>query len=174
MIHDYADLTPTLHPDAWIHPSATVMGDVRLAARVSIWPGVVLRGDQGFIDIGEDTNVQDNSVAHATGDLSKVRIGARVTVGHRVILHGCTVEDDVLVGMGSILLDNCHIESWCIIGAGALVPAGMRIPTGSLVLGSPGKIVRTLTERDRAMIIGGRETYVALAKQYRADGVFHR
>lgn len=165
----YGALTPHVDPSAYLHASAHLLGDVTLGANVSVWPGVVLRGDQGAIRIGADTNLQDLTCAHATGGLSRVTIGARVTVGHRVILHGCTVEDDCLIGMGSILLDNCHIEPWCIVGAGAVVPVGMRIPSGSLVLGMPAKVVRPLRDGDRAQIEGGREAYLELARRYRAQ-----
>lgn len=166
MIEPYGDLRPEVHPDAWIHPSAQLLGDVAVARRASVWPTAVLRGDQGKVTIGEETNVQDGVIAHGTGGLSVVTIGARVTVGHRAILHGCVVEDDVLVGMGSILLDNCHVEPWVIVGAGALVPAGMRIPTRSLVLGSPARVVRTLTERDLERIRYGRSEYLKLIDGY--------
>ncbi len=167
MIEPYGALRPVIHPDAWVHPGVFVLGDVELAARVNVWPAAVLRGDQGKVTIGEETNVQDGVVAHGTGGVSVVTIGARCTIGHRAILHGCVVEDDVLVGMGSILLDNCHVEPWCIIGAGALVPGGMRVPTGSLVLGSPARIVRQLTERDRERIRHGRDEYLRLVAGYR-------
>lgn len=166
MIENYGPLRPDLHPDAWVHPGAHVLADVHLAARVSVWPTAVLRGDQGRVSIGEDTNIQDGVVAHGTGGVSVVTVGARCTVGHRAILHGCVVEDDVLVGMGSILLDNCHVESWCVIGAGALVPSGMRIPSGSLVLGSPGRVVRTLREADRERIRHGCREYLRLMRGY--------
>jgi carbonic anhydrase/acetyltransferase-like protein (isoleucine patch superfamily) len=158
---------PHVDPSAWVHPGATIVGDVAIGARVTVWPGVVLRGDQGRIVVGEETNLQDLTCAHATGGMSTVSIGARVTVGHRVILHGCVVEDDCLVGMGSILLDNCHVEPWCIIGAGALVPVGARIPRGSLVLGSPGRVVRQLGEKDFAAIRKGRDAYLELLAEYR-------
>jgi carbonic anhydrase/acetyltransferase-like protein (isoleucine patch superfamily) len=166
-LETYRDLVPQVDPTAFVHPSAQILGDVRLAAGVSVWPGVVLRGDQGAIAVGEQSNLQDLTCAHATGGFSTVSIGARVTVGHRVILHGCTVEDDCLVGMGSILLDNCHVEPWCIIGAGAVVPVGMRIPSGSLVLGMPARVVRTLGEKDRAQIAHGYRAYLTIAAGYR-------
>jgi carbonic anhydrase/acetyltransferase-like protein (isoleucine patch superfamily) len=166
-IEAFGDLVPRVHPEAWVHPSASLLADVQLGPRVSVWPGVVLRGDQGGIVIGADTNLQDLTVAHATGGISTVRIGARVTVGHRAILHGCVVEDDCLVGMGSILLDNCHVEPWCLIGAGTVVPPGMRIPTGSLVLGSPARVVRPLRDKDREGIRTGCRTYLELAAKYR-------
>lgn len=166
MIESYLHYTPRIHPTAWVHPLACLMGDVTLGANVSVWPGVVLRGDQGSIEIGEDTNLQDGTIAHATGGRSKVFIGPRVVVGHRVILHGCQVEGDSLIGMGSILLDNAVIEPGCIIGAGALIPEGKRIPSGSLVLGSPGKIVRTLTDIDYERIKIGVQTYISLKQEY--------
>jgi carbonic anhydrase/acetyltransferase-like protein (isoleucine patch superfamily) len=170
MIETYGALVPTLDPTAWVHAGAHVLGDVVLHERVSVWPTTVLRGDQGRITIGADSNVQDGTISHGTGGRSTVNIGQRVTVGHRVILHGCTVDDDVLVGMGAILLDFCHVESWCIVGAGALVPGGMRIPTGSLVLGSPARVVRTLSEKDREMIRHGCAEYLRLSATYRAQG----
>ena len=146
------------------------MGEVFLGEEVSIWPGTVLRGDQGAIHIGEGSNIQDLSMVHATGGISRTLIGPRVTVGHRVILHGCEVMGDSLIGMGSILLDNCVIEPGCIIGAGALIPEGKRIPAGSLVLGSPGKVVRSLTEADYKKIRVGYETYKRLKDEYRRSG----
>jgi carbonic anhydrase/acetyltransferase-like protein (isoleucine patch superfamily) len=169
-IEPFGPLTATIDPAAWVHATASILGDVRLGARVSVWPGVVLRGDQGSIEVGEETNLQDLTCAHATGGISVVRIGRRCTVGHRVILHGCTVEDDCLIGMGSILLDNCHIEAGCIIGAGAVVPAGMRVPAGSMVLGMPGKVVRALREKDHEAIRTGHRAYLELAEQYRKQG----
>ena len=164
MIEAWQHLTPRVDPEAWIHPSAVVIGDVRLGPRVTVWPQCVLRGDQGAITIGAETNLQDGTIAHATGELSVVEIGARCTVGHRALLHGCRVGDDCLIGMGSILLDNCVIEPGCIIGAGALVPVGMRVPSGSLVLGVPGRVVRRLGEKDYAHIRHGCAEYLRLAK----------
>ncbi len=168
MIENYLHHVPRIDPSAFVHPGAHVLGDVTMAARASLWPTAVLRGDQGAVYIGEETNIQDGAIAHATGGLSEVRIGARVTVGHRAILHGCIVDDDCLVGMGSILLDNCHVARHCIVGAGALVPGGIRIPEGSLVLGSPARVVRQLTEKDFQRIAIGCQTYVRLAAEYRS------
>lgn len=168
MIENYLHHAPRIDPSAFVHPGAHVLGDVTMAARASLWPTAVLRGDQGAVHIGEETNIQDGAIAHATGGLSEVRIGARVTVGHRAILHGCIVDDDCLVGMNSILLDNCHVARHCIIGAGALVPVGMRIPEGSLVLGSPARVVRALTEKDLQRIAIGCQTYMRLAREYRS------
>lgn len=152
-----------------MHASAVVIGDVRIGPRVSVWPGVVLRGDQGEIVVGEDSNLQDGTIAHATGGISTVTVGPRVTVGHRVLLHGCTVEGDALIGMGAILLDHCVVEPWSLVGAGALVPPGKRVPTRTLYLGNPGRVVRALTERDLAMIEHGRDEYLRLLADYGAN-----
>ena len=148
MIQTYKDTAPTIHDTAWIHPDATVIGDVDLGSGVSVWPQAVLRGDMGRIEIAEDSNIQDGAIAHDTAGLSVTRIGPRVTVGHRAILHGCIAEGDSILGMGCILLDNCVIGEHCIIGAGALVPMGRVIPPRSMVLGSPGKVVREITDQE--------------------------
>lgn len=161
-IEPYGELYPKVDPTAYVHHSAHLIGDVILSPRASVWPGSVLRGDHGRVFVGEETNIQDLTVCHGTEGLSTTEIGARVTVGHRAILHGCVVEDDCLIGMGAILLDNCHVEPWCIVGAGALVPVGMRIPRGSLVLGVPGKVVRKLGEKDFEQIRWGCRSYLEL------------
>lgn len=167
MIERWSTFTPRIHPEAWVHPTAVVVGDVTLGRRVSVWPASVLRGDQGAITIGDDTNLQDGTIAHATGGVSVVTVGARCTVGHRALLHGCRVGDDCLVGMGSIVLDNAVVEDFCIIGAGALVPVGMRVPSGSLVLGVPGRVVRTLAEKDLERIRHGCAEYLRLLETQR-------
>ena len=168
MIQPYREHVPVVAPDAFVHDTAVLIGDVTIAAEVSIWPGVVLRGDQGAICIGEQSNIQDGSVVHCTGGLSTTTIGPRVTVGHKVILHGCTVEADCLIGMGAILMDNCHVEPWCIVAAGALVTMGTRIPTRSLVAGTPGRVVRQLSDAELdAWIRHGCEEYLRLSAEYR-------
>lgn len=171
MIESYRQWTPVIDPTAMVHPSAVIVGDVHLGARVSVWPTVVLRGDQGAIHVGDETNLQDGTIAHATGGHSTVQVGPRVTVGHRVLLHGCRIEGDALIGMGAILLDNCLIEPWVIIGAGALVPEGRRIPSRSLVLGVPGRVVRTLTDTDLERIRHGHAEYLRLMADYRGAHV---
>lgn len=168
MITAWQGLVPDIHPTAWVHPTATILGDVTLGPNVSVWPGCVLRGDQGAIVIGEETNIQDLTMVHATGGLSTVRIGARCTVGHRVILHGCQVGDDTLVGMGSILLDNAHVGSRCIVGAGALVSVNTVIPDGHMALGMPAKVTRPLREKDHEQIATGHRTYLRLMATHRA------
>ncbi len=167
MIHAYGTLTPRIHPTAFVHPTAVVVGDVTLGPYVSLWPYVVLRGDQGAITIGDDANVQDFTMIHATGGVSTTTIGRGVTIGHRVILHGCTVGDACLVGMGSIVLDNATVEDDCIVGAGALVAPNARIASGHLAVGSPARVVRSLNERDRAMIAHGRVAYLEMAAEHR-------
>jgi len=159
MIESYASFSPVIDPAAWVHTSAVVSGDVALASGVSIWPTAVLRGDQGPIRIGERSNIQDGSVVHNTGDLSTTRVGARVTVGHRVILHGCIIEDDVLVGMGAIVMDNAVVGTGSIIGAGALVTANTVIPPGSLVLGSPARVARAVNAKQRDWIEHSWQVY---------------
>lgn len=169
MIEPYKDMLPQVHPEAFVHDQALLIGDVRIGARASIWPGTVLRGDHGEVVIGEETSIQDGSLGHGTLGRSTTQVGARCTVGHRVILHGCLVEDDVLVGMGAILLDNCRVGAFSVIGAGALVPAGRVIPPRSLVMGMPGRVVRQLDEAEiDGWIRHGHAEYLRLCQDYLA------
>lgn len=169
MIEPYGDHHPEIHEEAWVHAHACVIGDVTLERLASVWPGCVLRGDQGSIHVGAETSIQDGTVIHATRGLSSTRVGARCVVGHRVVLHGCQVEDDVLVGMGAILLDNCRVGRFSVIGAGAVVGMGKVIPPRSLVLGVPGKVVRQISDEEiDAMIRHGHGEYVRLTREYRA------
>jgi len=148
-IHSLDGVSPEL-PAAdqfWIAPTATVIGKVRIGAGVGVWFGAVVRGDGEAIVIGRDTNLQEQVVVHTDPDFP-VTVGAGCTVGHRAILHGCTLGDNVLVGMGAIVLNGARIGDNCLIGAGALVPEGREIPAGSLVIGMPGKVVRPLTAEE--------------------------
>lgn len=158
--------TPRVAPDAFVAANATVIGRVTLAAEASVWFGAVIRGDVAPITVGPGANVQDLSVLHAD-EGRPCRIGARVTVGHRCIVHGCTVGDGALVGMGAILLNGCEIGAESLVGAGALVTQGVRIPPRSLVLGSPGRVVRTLREDELAELRRSAAHYVAMGKRYR-------
>jgi carbonic anhydrase/acetyltransferase-like protein (isoleucine patch superfamily) len=144
--------------------SADVIGNVTLAEGTNIWYGAVLRGDSDSITIGKNTNIQDNAVVHVDAGIPTV-IGDDVTVGHGAIVHGCTVSNNVLVGMGSIILDGAFIEENVIVGAGTLIPPGKVIPSGSLVVGSPGKVVRTLTDDERNKIKKSAHHYVELAEK---------
>jgi carbonic anhydrase/acetyltransferase-like protein (isoleucine patch superfamily) len=166
MIEKFKTHVPKVAKNAFVHENATLIGEVEIGAESSVWPGVVLRGDMGLIVVGTQTSVQDGTVAHVTEGLSKTVIGNRVTVGHRVILHGCIVEDECLIGMGSILLDNCVIGRGSLVAAGSVVTAGTVVPPNSLVMGMPAKVVRGIKEKERAMIESGWKIYVAYAKEY--------
>ncbi|MEV4993659.1 gamma carbonic anhydrase family protein [Streptomyces niveus] len=158
---------PAVDPTAFVAPTAVVLGEVTLAAGSSVWYHTVLRADGGPIVIGADTNIQDNCTVHV--DLgSPVTIGARVSVGHNAVLHGCTVEDDVLVGMGAAVLNGAHIGTGSLVAAQALVPQGMRVPPGSLVAGVPAKVKRELTEEEREGIRLNAAVYLELAKRHGA------
>ena len=166
-VEGYRDHEPRLGDGVFVHDSAVVIGDVEIGERSSVWPGVVLRGDQGSIRVGRETSLQDGTIVHATRGLSHTTVGDRVTVGHRVILHGCRIADDVLVGMGAIVMDNAEVGRWSIIGAGALVPVGAKIPERSLVVGIPGRVVRQVTEDEmESMIRHGHREYVRLCGEY--------
>jgi carbonic anhydrase/acetyltransferase-like protein (isoleucine patch superfamily) len=160
---------PQIDPTAYVSPQAVVIGDVRLAARSSIWPTAVLRGDINFIEIGEGSNIQDGCIVHLAENLP-VRVGKLVTVGHRAILHACTVEDECLIGMGATILDGAVIGRGGIVGAHALVTKGMRVPPGSLVMGTPAKVVRALTPAEIADIRTWADHYVALGPIHREFG----
>lgn len=160
---------PALHPSVFVAPNATLIGDIEMAEGSSVWFGCVLRADIGTIRIGARTNIQDLTMAHMTHGLSNLEVGADVTVGHNVILHGCTVEDACLIGMGAIVLDNAVVGAGSLVGAGALVPPRMKIPPGSLVLGNPAKIVRPVNARETDMIVLGGTHYVENAKRYRTS-----
>jgi carbonic anhydrase/acetyltransferase-like protein (isoleucine patch superfamily) len=155
-----------IDPDAFVHPSAVVVGNVNLGARSSVWACAVLRGDTDTITVGEDSNVQDGSVLHCDPGIPCV-VGARVTIGHRAIVHGAVVEDDCLIGMGAIVLNRVRVGSGSLIGAGAVCPEGMVIPPNSVVLGVPAKVVRETNDEMKDRIRRGAETYVALARQAR-------
>jgi carbonic anhydrase/acetyltransferase-like protein (isoleucine patch superfamily) len=161
LIEAYDGILPDIHPEAWAHRGAYLIGDVTLARGASAWPTTVLRGDMGPIRIGEDSNIQDGTICHDTTRWSETWVGARCTVGHRVILHGCRISDDVLVGMGAILMDNVEIGSNCLIAAGTLLSPGKVIPEGSVVMGSPGRIVREVGPREMKMIADGWKSYAA-------------
>jgi carbonic anhydrase/acetyltransferase-like protein (isoleucine patch superfamily) len=168
MIQSFDGVAPVIDATAWIHPLACVIGEVRLAAGVSVWPSAVLRGDMGLIEVGACSNIQDGAVCHDTGGRSVTRIGQRVTVGHRAILHGCIVEDDCLVGMGAIVMDNAVVGRGSVIGAGTLIPAGRVIPPRSLVIGAPGKVAREVTEEESAWIMYSWRVYADRAEAWRA------
>jgi carbonic anhydrase/acetyltransferase-like protein (isoleucine patch superfamily) len=157
----FLHIHPRVDPTAYVAPQAVVIGDVRLAARSSVWPTAVLRADINYIEIGEDSNIQDGAIVHLAEDLP-VRVGKLVTVGHRAILHACTVEDECLIGMGATILDGAVIGRGTIVGAHALVTGRMQIPPGSLVMGMPAKVIRPLRADEIAGIRVWADHYVAL------------
>jgi carbonic anhydrase/acetyltransferase-like protein (isoleucine patch superfamily) len=157
----------SIDPSVFIAPTASVMGDVTIGADASIWYGAVVRGDLEVITIGAETNIQDLTIMHADPGVP-CRVGRRVGVGHRAILHGCEIEDRCLVGMGSIILNGARIGTGSVIAAGALVPEGMQVPPGSLVMGVPGRIVRPVDAALAARIEGTWQRYVAHARRHRA------
>ena len=167
MIYALDGLAPTLHPDAWVAPDATLIGRVVLEEGASVWFGAVLRGDNEEVRVGAGSNVQDNAVLHT--DIGyPLRIGANCTIGHRVMLHGCTVGDGSLIGMGATLLNGARIGRGCLIGAGALITEGKEIPDGSLVMGAPGRVVRVLDDAAQARLIASAEGYRANMRRFRA------
>ena len=167
LVRAFGGVTPTLAEGAFLAETAAVIGDVALGPGSSIWYGSVLRGDVAPIRVGARSNIQDLSMVHGTTGLSSTTLGDEVTVGHRVILHGCTIGDRVLVGMGSIVLDLAVIETDVVLGAGSLVTPRSRLESGWLYLGSPAKKVRRLNDADRAMIEEGWRAYVDLAARHR-------
>ncbi|HBR03801.1 MAG TPA: gamma carbonic anhydrase family protein [Ruminiclostridium sp.] len=168
MIRSFKDQTPKIHEKAYIAESAQIIGDVVLEKNVSIWDNAVLRGDLGKIIVGENSNIQDVSSVHNTEGIPVI-IGKNVTVGHRAILHSCTIGDNTLVGMGAIILDNAAIGKNCIIGAGAVVTGNTVVPDGSMVLGIPAKVVKSLSEAQIESSIKNAEEYVQLAASYKEE-----
>jgi carbonic anhydrase/acetyltransferase-like protein (isoleucine patch superfamily) len=158
---------PELAPGAWAAPGATLAGRVRLAAGASLWYAAVLRAEAEPIAIGEDSNVQDGCVAH-TDPGFPTTLGARVSVGHRAVLHGCTVADDVLIGMGAVLLNGSRVGPGSLIAAGAVLLEGTEVPAGSLVAGVPGKVRRELTDDEAALIKANADHYRDLARRHAA------
>ncbi len=157
---------PSISPSAYVHPRAVVIGNVTLGPKSSVWPCAVLRGDIAPIQIGEGTNIQDGAVVHVADCLPAI-VGSFVTVGHLAMIHACTIGDSTLIGMHATILDGAVIGKNCIIGAGALVTKGTQIPDGSLVLGSPAKIVRTLSTEEQNDIPSWAEKYIKVATHYR-------
>ena len=167
-LYSLGDLKPQLGEGAWAAPSADLIGDVRLGARASVWFGAVLRGDNTPLILGEETNFQDGAVGHSDAGFP-LTIGARVTVGHQAILHGCTIADDCLIGMGARILNAAVIESECIVGAGALVTEGKRFERGSLIVGSPARVVRQVTQEERQLLRASAAHYAEKAQRYAAE-----
>jgi|SRR5579862_7031404 len=165
MIRPYRGVTPRIHSTAFVDESAQVIGDVDLGEDSSIWMCTVVRGDVNTIRVGKRTNIQDGTVVHAMTGTHQTTIGDNVTIGHAAVIHGCTIESQCLIGMGAILLNGAHIGTGCIVAAGTLVVENMKVPPRSLVMGSPGKVKRLLTQAEVADIQLYADRYV----QYRLD-----
>lgn len=165
-IYALGDRVPTIHEDAYVHPDATVIGDVTLGAHSSVWPGAVLRGDYGTITVGERTSIQDGTVVHATHD-KPTTIGSRCVVGHIVHLEGCTIEDDCLVGSGSVVLHDVVVHTGALVGANAVVSNGGDVPSGAMALGIPAKM--RLDAVPPGSFAPAVELYVMNAARYKTD-----
>jgi carbonic anhydrase/acetyltransferase-like protein (isoleucine patch superfamily) len=161
----HLDATPSIHPSAFIAPGAVLVGDVQIGEEASVWYGAVIRADLNVIRIGPRSNIQDGCVVHLADEYG-VHVGQYVTCGHSAILHACTIDDEVLIGMGATVLDGAEIGARSVIGANALVTQGMKIPPGSMVLGSPAKIRRALDLDEQSGIRVWAEKYVKLSRAY--------
>jgi carbonic anhydrase/acetyltransferase-like protein (isoleucine patch superfamily) len=170
----YKNIYPKLEEGVYVAPNAWIIGDVVIGKRSSVWFGTVVRGDEHYIRIGSETNVQDHAVLHGTPPDFPLEIGDRVTIGHGAIVHGCVVEDECMIGMGAIVMDGAKVGKGSLIAAGALVTQGSVVPQGSLVMGSPGKIVKTLTEEERRRMLQSVSNYLTLISDYQeASGYSH-
>ena len=156
------------HPESWVAPNATLVGKVKLEPRSSVWFNAVLRGDNELIHIGENSNVQDGTVMHTDMGFP-LTIGKGVTIGHNAMLHGCTVGDYSLIGINAVILNGAKIGKYCIIGANSLIGEGKEIPDGSLVMGSPGKVVRELNDAQKKMLEASAAHYVHNSQRYARD-----
>lgn len=170
-LYGLADLVPTLGEGAWAAPSADLIGDVRMGARSSVWFGAVVRADNTPIVIGEESNLQDGAVGHSDPG-APLTIGARVTIGHQAIVHGCTIADDCLIGMGARILNGAALGPFCLVGAGALITEGKRFEGGSLIVGVPARVVRPLTDAEKGAIGLSAAHYAEKAARY-AAGLRH-
>lgn len=159
---------PEIGPGAFVHEGAEVIGRVRLGARASVWPRAVLRADTEEISVGDETNVQDGAVLHADPGFP-CRLGARVTVGHLACVHGCLVEDEVLIGMGAIVMNGARIGTGSVVAAGALLPEGAEVPPGSLAMGVPARVARPATAGERARLLSAAARYVEMIEVHRGQ-----
>jgi gamma-carbonic anhydrase len=173
-IISFRGMQPQIHESVFFANGCHVIGDVQIGADSSVWFNAVVRGDVCPIRIGEKTNVQDNVTLHVTHDTGPLNIGSHVTIGHGAVLHACTVEDHVLIGMGAVLLDNCVVESWALVAAGSVVRQGFRVPSGMMVAGVPARVVRPITDKERATIAESSENYLRYVDHYRNSGYEER
>lgn len=169
MIRTFQGIKPKIAESVFIEATAVVIGDVVIGEDCSVWFNSVIRGDVNYIRLGDRTNVQDLCMLHVTHDTAPLVIGNDVTIGHNVVLHGCTIKDRVLIGMGAIIMDGAVIGEDCVVGAGALVTEGTIVPPKSLILGSPAKVKRPVTAKELAWIKESAQNYIKYARQYLRD-----
>lgn len=167
-IYQLGDLIPNIHPDAYISPEATIIGNVTIGAFSSVWPRVVIRGDNDAITIGAGTSIQEGSVLHIDAGCP-LKIGDHVTVGHQVMLHGCTIADGALIGIQAIVLNNAVIGKNCLVGAGAVVTEGKEFPEGSLIIGAPAKVARELSPENIARLASSAKNYIDRASSFKKN-----
>ena len=172
-LYEIDELVPQLADGAWAAPSADLIGDVRLGARASVWFGAVIRADNTPIILGEETNFQDGAIGHSDPG-APLTIGARVTVGHQAILHGCTVADDCLIGMGARVLNGAHLCPECLVGSNALITEGKRFEEGGLIVGAPARLVRPLSDTEKAALRLSAAHYADKAARYATGLKLHR
>ncbi len=169
MLRAFRGIMPTVATSAFVDETAAVIGDVVIGSESSVWFNAVIRGDVHFIRIGHRTNIQDLSLLHVTHDTYPLTLGDDITVGHHVVLHGCTIKDRVLIGMGAVIMDGAVIEEDCIVGAGALITERTQVPSKSLILGAPARVKRSLTDAELAWIKESAQSYIRYARLYVAD-----
>lgn len=169
MTRAYRGVLPKIAASAYVDPSAQVIGNVEIGERSSVWPNVTIRGDTNSIRIGEETNIQDNSCLHCDPGPFRLDIGNHVTVGHQSVLHGCTIEDDCLIGIGAIILNGARIRKASVIAAGAVVPEGADIPEASMVMGVPGKVKRQISDEERERFGHNAQHYVEAARIHKEE-----
>ncbi len=168
MIHPYRGVMPKVHGSAWIADCADVIGDVELGEESSVWFSTVIRGDVNFVRVGRGSNLQDGTVVHVNRNGTPTIIGEHATVGHAARLHGCHVKSNCLVGIGAAVLDGAVLEEACVVAAGAVVSPGTQVPRGSLLMGAPARVKRSVTEKDLELTYGSAKSYIGLAAEYRA------
>ena len=166
MLSSFKNKNPHIHPSVYAAETAEIIGDVDIGENSSVWNGAILRGDMNYIRLGKNVNVQDNVVMHGTFLKYPTIVGDNVSIGHAAIVHGCTIRNNCIIGMGAEVLEGAEIGEWCIVGAGAVVTEGMKISDGSLVLGIPAKVVKKLTDKQKERITANWQGYIALKEAY--------
>ena len=173
MIYSYKSIHPVIAEDVFIAPSADVIGNVTIGRNSGIWFHVTIRGDVHYIRIGEETNIQDNAVLHVTNGRYPLNIGNRVTIAHNVTVHGCTIEDNSLIGMGAVILDDAVIDQYSLVAAGSLIREGNKFPPGVLIAGTPAKVIRELTEEEKNKNLIYASNYVKYKNEYLDSAIFN-